>query len=452
MANEIRILPISGLPEIQPNDDLSEIINLALRQNKMNLLEGDVLVVASKVVAKAIGCILEEENIPLTEEAVRLSQLTGKDPFSCQVILNQSRELIRVKPGVIISRTTQGFVMANAGVDESNCGGLGRFIYLPQDMDAIAKGLRMSLSTKWQCEMAVIISDTFGRPWRQGQTDLAVGVSGLAPILSYRGQLDNDGRFLTVTAPAIADELASAADLCAGKNSRIPAVIIRGFNYPKADGTVNDLIRPAENDLFGKEPPSAISQLLGRRSIRNYDGLPLKKEQLDLILEAGCKAPSAHDSRPWHFAVIESPEKKSAFCRMLKELLEADMLKAGLSPQRIDDKVSKTQSALKSAAVIIILFLKTQLPKNPLDQKGVIEKVLAEQSLALAGGQMLLAAHLQSLGACWYSAPLFCQTNVAEFCGYDKEYRPQAMITIGNPNEPPRKKPDVIPKSYIKKL
>jgi len=452
MTEGLRLIPVQGIPEIAPEADLAGLISAALRTQGLGLQDRDILVVTSKAVAKAAGCVIRAEEVRSGAAAEAMARQTGKPARLCQVVLEQSREVLRTAPGVIISRTVHGFVMANAGVDESNSGGPGRYIVLPPDPDRLAQGLRRALSADWGCRLAVVISDSFGRPWRNGQIDLAVGVSGLAPLESYRGLPDDDGRPLTATAAAIADELAAAADLCAGKTRRVPAVIIRGYQFRDTEEEIGRLIMPRQQDLFGAGEPPALRRLLDRRTIREYDGSPLTEDELAAILAAGCHAPSAHDSRPWHFTVIESAEQKTALRRMLNSLLEADLRRAGFDSRAVADKVARSRRSLDTAAVYIVLAVRVRLPENRLAPGTATERLLAEQSLSLAGGQMLLAASLLGLGGCWYAAPLFCESQVAAFCGYDGAYLPRALLTIGRPAEQPRPKEPVDTEQYCTRI
>ena len=240
----ISLLPVEGIGELQTGDDLGALIAA-----HAELRDGDVVVVSSKAVSKCEGNVHRAEEISPSPFAHTLSALTGNAPEYCELVLRESAGLVRTAPGVVISRTHHGFVMANAGVDASNSGGEGRYITLPQDADKSARRVRESILRASGARVAVVVSDTFGRAWRNGQTDLAVGVSGLSPLTDYRGQTDDNGRPMGRTALATADELASAAELVRRKTGRIPAVIVRGFT-PEGDGSVNELLMDPGKDLF----------------------------------------------------------------------------------------------------------------------------------------------------------------------------------------------------------
>jgi coenzyme F420-0:L-glutamate ligase/coenzyme F420-1:gamma-L-glutamate ligase len=239
-----RALP--GLPEVRPGDDLGAVIAAAAGGD---LHAGDVVVVAHKVVSKAEGALVALASVTPSARALDLAARFGKDPHHVQVVLDESTELVRAERGVIVARTRHGFVCANAGVDASNAPDDGTVVLLPRDPDASARRLRAALPGR----PAVVIADSFGRAWRHGQVDVAIGVAGLAPLEDWRGRGDSRGRELHATWIAVADEAAAAADLTRTKDSREPVVVIRGLErfVADADGPgAAALLRPAAEDLF----------------------------------------------------------------------------------------------------------------------------------------------------------------------------------------------------------
>lgn len=236
---------VAGLPEIRPGDDLAALLAGAAG----DLQPGDVLVVAQKIVSKAEGAVVDLETVAPGERALALAAELGKDPRAVQVVLDESAVVVRAERGVLICRTHHGFVCANAGVDASNAGADDRLVTLPRDPDASARSLRAALPGR----PAVLITDSFGRAWRHGQCDVAIGIAGLAPLEDWRGGRDADGKELRATWIAIADEAAAAADLVRGKDSRIPAAVVRGLerHVTTDDGPgAAALLRPPDEDLF----------------------------------------------------------------------------------------------------------------------------------------------------------------------------------------------------------
>jgi coenzyme F420-0:L-glutamate ligase/coenzyme F420-1:gamma-L-glutamate ligase len=249
MALQVRIIAVAGMPEIRPGDDLAALILEAARGQGADVEDGDVLVVTQKIVSKAEGRLVDLRQVEPSPRARELAAQTGKDPRLLEVILRESRRIVRQEGGVIICETKHGFVCANAGVDTSNVGG-GVVSLLPQNPDESAARIRAAIQQRGGgISVAVIISDTFGRPWREGHTNVAIGVAGMSPIKDYVGQADPHGYVLRVSTMAVADELAAAAELVMGKLSRVPVAIVRGFDYERAKGSARELIRPAERDL-----------------------------------------------------------------------------------------------------------------------------------------------------------------------------------------------------------
>jgi len=246
----IAIIPIPGIPQVRPGDDLPSLLLEAIDRAKVGLKNGDILVICQKIVSKAEGAIVDLKTIDPSPFAQQIATMWEKDPRAVEVVLRQSSRIIRMKNGVIITETKQGWVCANSGVDESNSLGEEIAIVLPQDPDASARTLRVAIQERRSITIGVIITDTFGRPWRDGLVEFALGVSGFEPLLDLRGTSDLQGRELHHTVVAVADELAAAAGLVMEKGAAIPAVIIRGYQFIPAEGDGKKLIRPAEADLF----------------------------------------------------------------------------------------------------------------------------------------------------------------------------------------------------------
>jgi coenzyme F420-0:L-glutamate ligase/coenzyme F420-1:gamma-L-glutamate ligase len=247
----ISLLPLPGIPEVLPGDDLAAMIAAAAAAAGIGLADDDVLVVTQKVVSKAEGRVVELAGIEPRPEAVAWAERWGKDPRQVEVVLRESAEVVRMaEGGLIISRTRHGFVCANAGVDLSNVGGGEVATLLPEDPDASARGLRRRLAELTGTSPAVVISDSFGRPWRNGIVNVAIGVAGMPALLDLRGAPDAQGREMRSTIIAVADELASAADLAGGKTAQLPVVVVRGYVRAAGESGAVELVMPREHDLF----------------------------------------------------------------------------------------------------------------------------------------------------------------------------------------------------------
>jgi coenzyme F420-0:L-glutamate ligase/coenzyme F420-1:gamma-L-glutamate ligase len=247
----IQIIPIHIPVEIMRGDSLGEIITNAVAQTEWEILDGDILVVAHKIVSKAEGRTVDLSTIKPSPQALVLAKKHGKDPRLAEVILQQSERIVRERSGIIISETRNGFICANAGVDQSNIDGEGVALLLPSDPDLSAIRLRAELENKTGKKIAVLITDTFGRPFRIGQTNVTIGLSGMKAIKSYIGERDMHGKILRVTEIAIADEMASAAELAMGKTDRVPVAIVRGYLFKEsADSNAKEMIRAKDDDMF----------------------------------------------------------------------------------------------------------------------------------------------------------------------------------------------------------
>jgi coenzyme F420-0:L-glutamate ligase/coenzyme F420-1:gamma-L-glutamate ligase len=250
MPNEIRAYGLDGIPEVTKGDDLVAIISGALAASGLEARDGDVLVVTHKIVSKAEGRLVELATIEPSAFAIDYAARFGKDARHVEVVLRESRRIVRMGHGVMICETRHGFICANAGVDASNVPGEHVVCLLPLDPDASARRIREGLGQRLGARPAVIISDSFGRPWRKGIVNVAIGVAGIYPLADYRGQTDPYGYDLRVSVMAVADELAATAELLAGKTDARPVALIRGFAYPPGDGSVADIVMDPERDLF----------------------------------------------------------------------------------------------------------------------------------------------------------------------------------------------------------
>jgi coenzyme F420-0:L-glutamate ligase/coenzyme F420-1:gamma-L-glutamate ligase len=253
-GGRVEVVALAPLPEVRPGDDLDALIGdaLATTDGLLPLRAGDVLVVTQKIVSKAEGAVVDLRTVVPRPEALAWAEEWDRDPRQIEVVLSEARRIVRMERGVLITETHHGFVCANGGVDASNVGpGSGDLVtLLPQDPDASATRIRAALRARFGHDLPVIVSDSFGRPWRWGITDVALGVSGLLPLEDLRGRPDADGRVMRTTVRAVADEIASAAELALGKAAGRPVALVRGANPPLGEGSIRDALMAPENDLF----------------------------------------------------------------------------------------------------------------------------------------------------------------------------------------------------------
>ncbi len=247
---KVELFAIEGLPDVVPGDDIAELVALGIRRLGERLETGDIVVVTQKIVSKAEGRLIRLSEVTPSAFAVQWATQSGTDPRVAELVLRESRRIVRMDRGILIAETHQGLVCANAGVDLSNVAGGAVATLLPVDPDASARRIRAGLHAIAGVEVPVVISDTFGRPWREGLVNVAIGVAGMGPLRSYVGSRDPQGFSLQATVAALADELSAAAGLVSSKLNRTPAVLVRGILYEAGEGSARDLLRGPERDMF----------------------------------------------------------------------------------------------------------------------------------------------------------------------------------------------------------
>lgn len=250
MSSEIRVIPIRGIPEVRPGDDLCLMIARAAEKGDFKLSDGDIVVVAQKVVSKSEGRLVNLESVTPSEFAVEIANRQQRDPRLIEIILSESANIVRSDEHVLITETKHGFICANAGVDRSNVVGKDWVSLLPIAPDDSALLLKTRFAELLKVNVAVIITDTFGRAWREGLTNFAIGLAGIKPLKDLRGKTDDHGKELSATVLAVADEIAASSGLLMRKTARIPAVVVRGYYFDHGEGSAKELLRPKERDLF----------------------------------------------------------------------------------------------------------------------------------------------------------------------------------------------------------
>jgi coenzyme F420-0:L-glutamate ligase / coenzyme F420-1:gamma-L-glutamate ligase len=250
-CNNLEIIPIFVSNDIKKEDDISEIIIESSYLQNISLMDNDIVIIAQKIISKAEGEIVDLDNITPSDNAIKIALTNKKDPRLVELIISQSKSLLKFERGIIIAETKHGFICTNAGIDGSNVDiESNHVLLLPENPDLSANSIRLKIKAKTNKDVAIIISDTFGRPFRNGQVNMAIGVSGMDPIKNYIGKKDMYGNILRVTKIAVADEIASAAEIVMGKSNRVPVVILRGYKFRRTSGSISKILRSKENDLF----------------------------------------------------------------------------------------------------------------------------------------------------------------------------------------------------------
>jgi len=415
----IEIIPIEGLPEIEPGADLVTLI-----ADRSTVRDGDVVVVTSKVLSKAEGRLVEVD--PTEREAARRDWAE-----------RQARRVVARRGDLLIAETDHGFVCAASGVDGSNLPP-DRLALLPLDPDGSAARLRDGLRARG-ADVGVVISDTFGRPWRAGQTNVAIGVAGIRPMRDHRGDKDTFGMIMESTVIAVADEIASAAELVMGKTDGVPVAIVRGLSEESfGEGEAGDLIRPPEEDLFRSGPLETIES---RRSIRSFTDDPVPREVIERAVAAAATAPAPHGSRaarPWRFVWLRTETPRERFLHAMEEAwkgdLEADHTPLGV----VERRIARSRRLLGEAPALIACFVSLAQA----DRYSDAERLLAEREMFLTASgaaiqNMMLALNAQGLASCWLSTSLFCSDEAGRSLGLGPEWQAVGCVIAGRPAAPP---------------
>ena len=423
----VTILPVTGLPEITAGSDLAALIAEAVP----DLREGDILVVTSKIVSKAEGRVVAASREQAIEaETVRVVARRG---------------------ATTIAQTRHGLVLAAAGVDESNTAP-GTVVLLPEDPDESARRLRKTLHGRTGLNpgsLGVIVTDTMGRPWRAGQTDNAVGVAGVIPVRDHRGEADTFGNILEVTVAAVADEIASAADLVKGKSRRVPVAVVRGLaelvTEPDGPGA-RAIIRPAEEDMFRF---GSADVPLARRTIRAFTGEPVDAGAVRRAVATALTAPAPHHSEPWRFVILSSAAARSALLDAMREAWITDLRRDGFTEQQIARRIRRGEP-LRNAPLIVVPCLVTDAAHDyPDERRSRAEQAMFVVSMGAAVQNLLIALAVDGLGSAWISSTLFCQDVAARAMDLPAGWRPMGAIAVGRPAEQARPRPPRDPGDFL---
>ncbi|SUA73001.1 F420-0--gamma-glutamyl ligase [Nocardia otitidiscaviarum] len=424
VGGELRILPVHGLPEFRPGDDLAD----ALAARAPWLADGDVLVVTSKIIAKVEGRIVAAPTDPEARDAARRELV--------------AREAVRVlarKGRTLITENKLGIVQAASGVDGSNVE-QGELVLLPVDPDASAKALRTALADRLGVRVAVVVTDTMGRAWRNGQTDTAIGSSGLRVLHDYNGAVDGQGNELHVTQVAVADELAAAADLVKGKLAGVPVAVVRGFEYGDDGSTAADLLRRGAEDLFWLGTAEAIDQgrreaLLLRRSVRQFADTPVPPELVRSAVADALTAPAPHHTRPVRFVWVRERGLRTRLLEAMAEKWRADLTTDGLSPERVERRVARGRILFDAPEVIIPFCVPDGAHDYPDATRRAAESTMFTVAVGAAVQGLLVALATRGVGSCWIGSTIFAPELTRDVLGLKDDWNPLGAIAIGYPPE-----------------
>ncbi|OBI22797.1 coenzyme F420-0:L-glutamate ligase [Mycobacterium sp. E2327] len=419
-GSAIEIIPVTGLPEFRPGDDLAAAVAAAAPW----LRDGDVVVVTSKVVSKCEGRL-----VPAPRDAAERDRLRRK------LVDDEAVRVLARKGQTLITENRLGLVQAAAGVDGSNVDH-DELALLPVDPDASAAALRAALRERLGVGVAVVITDTMGRAWRNGQTDAAIGAAGLRVLHSYSGAVDRHGNELLVTEIAIADEVAAAADLVKGKLTAMPVAVVRGLPVADDGSTARQLLRPGAEDLFWLGTAEALdmgrreAQLL-RRSVRRFSAEPVPPELIEAAVAEALTAPAPHHTRPVRFVWLRTPGTRTRLLDRMKDKWRADLAGDGRPADSVERRVARGQILYDAPEVVIPFLVPEGAHDYPDAARTAAERTMFTVAVGAAVQALLVALAVRGVGSCWIGSTIFAADLVRAELELPADWEPLGAIAIG---------------------
>ena len=430
----VELLPVPGLPEFRPGDDLAG----AIAEAAPWLRDDDILVVTSKVLSKTEGRMVTAPSDPEERDALRRKLIDGE---AVRVLARKGRTLI--------TENALGLVQAAAGVDGSNVDS-NELALLPVDPDGSAATLVATLRERLGVTVGVVVTDTMGRAWRTGQTDVAIGAAGLTVLHAYAGEHDQHGNELIVTEIALADEIAAAADLVKGKLTAVPVAVVRGLHLRDDGSSARNLVRAGEEDLFwlGTEEALALgrsqAQLL-RRSVRSFSDEPVAGELIEAAVGEALTAPAPHHTRPVRFVWVQDVAVRVALLDEMKDRWRADLLGDGRDPDSVERRVERGRILYDAPELIIPFMVPDGAHSYPDEHRTAAEHTMFTVAAGAAVQGLLVALAVRGVGSCWIGSTIFAPELVRERLDLPGDWEPLGAIAIGYPSDGPAGPRDPVP-------